>query len=326
MIPFGISFDGFVPITEAVEIAKVAEACGARSFWIAEHLGYREPFITALALAQATKTARLFPTAVSPYLRHPMPTAMALASLAEIMPNRFGAAIGVGNPLFLKESGLAIEKPVKVIEQYVTAFRGLMDGATVNQEGLTFHLAGARLAFKPEPSPPIYLAAIGPQMLKLAGRIADGLVLSSGLTIPYVKQSLQVATKAARESGRNPTMLHKTSYIFFIAGGDAEDRNAKVRQKLAFLFRNQKISDNLRSSGLSIDHEAIMAAVARRDHAQAMALVPEQAVDAFAVAGEPDECRRRLQSYADAGLDEVILSLVGTTEDRVRSIRIMRRL
>ena len=68
---------------EAVEVARRAEAAGARSFWIAEHLGYREAFITATAIALATEKARLLPTAISPYLRHPTPMAMALASLAE---------------------------------------------------------------------------------------------------------------------------------------------------------------------------------------------------------------------------------------------------
>ena len=52
-IPFGVSFDGFVPVREAVEVARRAEAAGARSFWIAEHLGYREAFVTATAALEA---------------------------------------------------------------------------------------------------------------------------------------------------------------------------------------------------------------------------------------------------------------------------------
>ena len=62
-----------------------ADAAGARSFWIAEHLGYREAFVTATAIALATEKARILPTAISPYLRHPTPMAMALATLAELV-------------------------------------------------------------------------------------------------------------------------------------------------------------------------------------------------------------------------------------------------
>jgi 5,10-methylenetetrahydromethanopterin reductase len=323
VIPFGVSFDGFSPITEAVETAKLAESCGARSLWVAEHLGYRDSFLTAFAIAQGTQAARVVPTAISPYVRHPMPTVMALASLVDLVPNRVGIAIGVGNPMFLKESGVAIDRPLKVVRDYVAALRALMQGGPVNHEGLTFRLDGARLALKVEP-PPIYLAPMGPQMLQLAGRIADGLVLSSGLTTPFVKRSLGIALDAARASGRNPARIHKASYLYFIAGGDTEDRHTKVRQKLAFLFRNQTIADNLRSSGLAIDHEAIMAAVARRDMLEAMRLVPPEAVDVFAISGDAAQCRRRLEAYSDAGLDEAVLLLIGTAEDRARSLQVVR--
>lgn len=326
MIPFGVSFDGFVPMAEAAATAKFAEECGARSFWVAEHLGFRESFLTSLVLAQSTMQARIFPTSVSPYLRHPMPTTMALASLAELLPGRFGVAIGVGNPMFLKESGLAVEKPIKAVRDYVAAMRGLLSGEPVTMEGLTFNLNNARLAFRPEDLPPIYLAPMGPQMLRLSGGISDGLVLSAGLTTAYVAQSLAIASAAAAEAGKDPKDLRKASYIYFFAGGDDADRKAKIKQKLAFLFRNQNIADNIRSSGLNIDQEAIMAAIAERDQAKAASLVPDEAVELFSVSGDEAECRRRVREYQDAGLEELILSLVGTAEDRMRSLQIIKAL
>jgi 5,10-methylenetetrahydromethanopterin reductase len=204
--------------------------------------------------------------------------------------------------------------------------RGLLTTEPVAIEGLTFALENARLAFRPDPLPPIYLAPMGPQMLRLSGNIADGLVLSAGLTTAYVAQSLAMADAAASESGKDPKALQKASYIYFFAGGDAHDRNDKIRQKLAFLFRNENIADNIRSSGLSIDQEAIMAAIAKRDHAQAASLVPDEAVELFSIAGDASECRRRVREYLDAGLQELVLSLVGTAGDRMRSLEIIRTL
>lgn len=326
MIPFGVSFDGFVPIAETAATAKVAEQCGAQSFWVAEHLGYRESFATSLVLAQSTTQARIFPTSVSPYLRHPMPTAMALASLSEFLPGRFGIAIGVGNPMFLKESGLSVERPIKAVRDYVSAIRGLLSADPVAMEGATFALNNARLSFQPGELPPIYLAPMGPQMLSLSGKIADGLVLSAGLTTSYVSQSLAIASNAAKEAGRDPAQLKKASYIYFFAGGETRDRADKIRQKLSFLFRNKNIADNIRSSGLAIDQEAIMAAIAKRDTAAAAALVPNEAVEIFSVSGDAAECRNRLRAYLDAGLQELVLSLVGTVEDRMRSLDIIRSL
>src|SRR6266540_6317448 len=96
----GVSFDGFSPFGDALRFAREAVDSGAASLWAADHLGFREPMLSCLAFALTTTNAPLVPTAVSPYLRHPMPTAMQLATLAEAAPGRAEVALGVGNPLF----------------------------------------------------------------------------------------------------------------------------------------------------------------------------------------------------------------------------------
>jgi alkanesulfonate monooxygenase SsuD/methylene tetrahydromethanopterin reductase-like flavin-dependent oxidoreductase (luciferase family) len=318
-ITFGISFDGFVPVRDAVAIAQRAQASGAQSFWIAEHLGYREAFVTATAIALGTSAGRIVPTAISPYLRHPMPMAMALASLAELVPGRVAVAAGVGNPMFLRESGLEPEKPLDAMRDYVGALRALFAGDAVNQEGRTFKLAGARVAFKADTAVPIHIAAMGPQMLKLTGRIADGVVLSAGLSTDSVRRALALVEEGARTVQRDAAALGRASYVYFLAGGDAAGRG-RVREKLAFLFRNATIKDNLDASGLRLAHEAIMAAIARRDVQAAAALVPDEAIELFTITGDVATCRRRVREYRDAGLTEIVLSLVGTPEDRIRSL------
>ena len=321
--PFGISFDGFIPVRDAVALAQQAESLGARSFWIAEHLGFREAIVTYTAIALGTKHAMVFPTALSPYLRHPMPTAMALSSLAELVPGRCGVAVGVGNPMFLRESGLAVEKPVKAIRDYVEALRGLMSGEATQLEGLTFALKGARISFVPEQLPPVYLAPMGPQMLKLSGAIADGLVLSAGLSLDFIRHSIGIAAEGATAGGKNPADIRKTAYVYFIVGGEGAEQRLKIRQKLAFLFRNENLRENIKASGLPIDHEAIIAAVAERNMDRALELVPEEAAEAFAIVGSVAECKKQVQRYLDAGLDEIILSLVGTPADKARSLSVL---
>src|SRR3954454_16763677 len=96
----GVNFDGFVTTGEAVELAQRAVAAGARSLWVAEHLGYREAITTCMAFAMRAPGPLLVPTAVSPFLGHPTPTAMAIATLEEVAPGRVAIAIGTGNPLF----------------------------------------------------------------------------------------------------------------------------------------------------------------------------------------------------------------------------------
>ena len=101
-VRIGVSFDGFVPTGQAIALAQHAVAAGARSLWMAEHLGYREAIATCMAFAVKAPGAMLVPTAVSPYLWHPMPTAMAMATLDELAPGCAAIAVGTGNPLFLR--------------------------------------------------------------------------------------------------------------------------------------------------------------------------------------------------------------------------------
>ncbi len=314
-IRIGVNFDGFDTTADAIAFARHAAEAGAESLWVAEHLGYREAIATCMAFAVTAPGPRLVPTAVSPYLWHPTPTAMAIATLDEVAPGRVAIAIGTGNPLFLQESGHAVEKPVRAMREFCDALRRLWAGEAVHIEGEFIKLAGARLGFKPAAPVPIYVAAMGPEMLRLAGRIGDGVVLSAGLSTDTVRQSLALAAEGAAREGRDATGFRRAGYLFFGVSHDPREAMDAVREKLAFVMRNKFLAANIKSSGIPIDHEAVMAAISRRDIAGATALVPDDAVDAFGIAGTPDHCARRLRDFVDAGLDEPVLGMLGTPQN-----------
>ena len=310
-IRIGVSFDGFVTTGEAIALSQRAVEAGASSLWVAEHLGYREAIATCVALALKTPRAMLVPTAVSPYLWHPTPTAMAMATLDEVAPGRAAIAIGTGNPLFLQESGRAVEKPVRAMREFAEALRKLWTGEAVHLDGEFVKLAGARLAFRPSAAISIYIAAIGPDMLRLAGRIGDGVALSAGLSTDSVRQSIALCAEGAGKAGRDPATLRRAGYLFFGASHDSREARDAVRQKLA--------------SNIPIGQEAVIAAIARRDIAGAAALVPDEAVEAFGIAGTPEHCTKRLRDFIDAGLDEPVLGLLGSPKNCLLALDVMRQ-
>ena len=322
----GISFDGFRPYGEAVEIAEQASAAGIADLWMADHLGYREAILSCLGLAAAAPQARVVPTAISPYLRHPTPTAMQMATLAEAAPGRVAIAVGIGNPLFLGESGEPIEKPVRVIREFVEALRALWSGEPIRQEALRFRLEGARMMFRP-PSPiPIYLAPMRAQMLRLTGRIADGVVLSAGISPDYARHSLAICAEGAAAAGREVGDIAAAGYIFVAASPDRKRALNAVRRKLAFVLRNRFLDENIAYSGIPIDQGAIIAAIARRDLDAATRLVPDEAVEAFGAAGTVRECSDRLRAFMDAGVNELVLNLCGDAQDRQYEFDVIREL
>jgi 5,10-methylenetetrahydromethanopterin reductase len=320
----GIAFDGFMPTDQAIEMAQRAVEAGAASLWVAEHLGYREAIATCVAFALKTQQAVLVPTVVSPYLWHPTPTAMAMATLAELAPGRAAIAVGVGNPLFLQESGKTIEKPVTAVREFADALRKLWTGEPVHMDGELTKLTGARLAFKPAEPIPVYVASIGPDSLRMAGRVGDGVVLSAGLSTQSVRESLAICRQGLKQAGRDASSYRCASYLFFGTSENGRDAVDAVREKLAFVMRNKFLTANIRKSGITVDHEAVMAAVAKRDIKGAAALVSDEAVDAFGIAGTPAHCRKRLRDFIDAGLDEPVLNLLGTPSDRLLALKVMR--
>ena len=114
--------------------------------------------------------------------------------------------------------------------------------------------------------------------------------------------------------------------MYFAVSKDGKAHFELLRGKLAFLLRNRFLAENARFTGIDIDQEAIIDAVARRDMDTATRLVPDEAVDAFAVGGTPVQCRDRLQAYLDTGIEEPVLSILGGPEERALALSLLREM
>jgi 5,10-methylenetetrahydromethanopterin reductase len=320
----GVSFDGFISLPESVEVARAAVAAGAKSLWMAEHLGYREPMTSCMAFALSFPGIKVVPTAISPYLRHPMPTAMAIATIAEASPGQVALAIGVGNPMFLGESGLTVEKPLRALRESVQMMRALFSGEPVTDAGMLHSLRGARLAFVPSNPVSLYLAPMKEQNLRLSGQIADGVVLSAGLSAGFVKHSLTFVQEERQKTGRMEEPFVNAGYVYFLPSENPRAAYDTLRMKLAFLMRNRFIDDNIAHSRLPIDQERVMAAISARDFDQAAKLVPDEAVEAFAIGGSLQQCRDGIERFIAAGLNELVLIMAGDAADRELGYRLIR--
>ena len=182
------------------------------------------------------------------------------------------------------------------------------------------------MAFRPTEPIPIYVAAMGPAMLRLAGRIGDGIVLSAGLSAGYAARSLAAVAEAAEKAGRDPAVLRRASYLYLAVSKDGKSHVELLRDKLAFLLRNRFLAENVRFTGIDIDQGAIIDAIGRRDMGAAARLVPDEAVEAFAVGGTLAQCRERLRAYVDAGIEEPVLCILGGAEERGLALSLLREL
>ena len=326
MTAFGVSFDGFAPFADALALARRAEAAGASSLWMAEHLGYRQSLVSCTAFALETARATVVPTAISPYLWSPVSVAMAMATIAEAAPGRAALALGSGNPMFLVEAGTRLERPLVAMREFIACLRQLWSGEAGVYEGEIFRLDGMRMAFRPPRPIPLYLAAMGPRMLRLAGELVDGVLLSAGLTVEYSAESLAMVEAGARAVGRDPAALRRSAFLYTAVDENRAAAVERLRPKIAFMMRNDFVAPSVAGSGIAIDRDAVKREIARRDMETAAKLIPDEAVEAFAVCGTPEDCKRRIAEYRAVGIDEIVLLIVGDTDAEAAALDLIRAL
>lgn len=270
--------------------------------WIANHLFQRDPItLAAMALAE-TARMRVAVMALSPFTVHPVQATMAAATLDEFFPGRVTLCLGVGAPADLKSVGIAAPKPLRAMREAIEVVRALLAGETVRISGDTFRVDERRLAAGAR-QVPIVLAASGPQMLELAGAVADGVLISAGTSVEFVKWTLEQVRRGAK--GRR-VRAHGLVY----GAIDADERCAhdRLRRILAILLRGPHHAPNLAEAGSVLDQAALNEAVLAEDWSRAEALITDDIVRRHAASGSAEQVKARFAEYHAAGLDDVIIA------------------
>lgn len=282
--------------------ARAGEEGGAARMWVANHLFQRDPFTLAALSLGATRRLPVALMAMSPFTVHPVQAAMSAATLDEAYPGRVALCYGVGAPVDLESAGIDAARPLGPMREAVELSRALLAGETVDREGRAFTVR-KRALVQGARRVPILLAASGPQMLELAGASADGVLISAGTSVEFVRWCLEHVRRGA--AGR---AVHACGLVYAAVADEAETAHARVRRLLAILLRGAHHRMNLELAGTALDQEALRAAAARGDWTAAEALITPQVLARHAVCGTPAEVRARIAAYHAAGIDEVVLS------------------
>ncbi len=297
----GIAIDGTSPANLIADQARSAENGGAETLWIATHLFLRDPVSLAAAALAATRTLRVALMAVSPYAIHPVHAAMTAATLDELWPGRVTLSLGAGAPEDFAAAGIKRGRPLETLRQSISLCRSLLAGETPDGSLGVFPAAGRRLA-RPSARVPIILAASGPKMLALAGRAADGVIVSGATSVPFVRHCLQIATQE-----RNSTPFLRAGIVYVSVGDDMSRAADVLRRPLGFILRGEHHAMNLRMGGASVAQDALRHAYADQDWSSVDRLIDDDTVSAHAACGTPDQVRNRLNDYSRAGLTHIIL-------------------
>ena len=283
-----------------------AEQAGVDTALVGEVAG-PEAFATLGAMAARTERIRLGSGIVAAYTRSPALTAMGFATLASLAPGRIVAGIGASSPIVVgRWHGGDFEQPLATVREFVELLRAALAGEKLNHDGPRFRSKGFRLDLPPAEMP-IWLGAINPKMLALAGEIADA-VFMTWCPPSEVAPKRRIVEAAAAEAERAPQDIATVLSFWAYSGPHPEQALERMRRQV--LAYAMVPTHQPAFVGTFENLPEVADAWQKGDRAKALSLVPDEAVLAQCALG-PDMLAERIDAYRAAGVDLPIVLLTG---------------
>lgn len=308
--PLGITFGSLSVLgpKAVTDIAINAQTLGYKSFWTVEANGTDAMSLLG-AVSHAAPKLDLATGIIPIQLRTPALTAMTAATLQALNPDvDVLLGIGVSAPGILMQHGeRATDKPIGMMREYVALLRECLSGEPVTFEGDYFRSKRFRLGVRlGERKPKIIMAALNPQMLKLAGEVADGVLLNY-LPASHVGTSIEQVRKGGDAE----------IYAYVHAAVGDFERSARSARKDLF---NYAMADGyarmFSQAGFADEIKELRARRAEKDREGALAAVSERMIQAIDFIGNEPEVTAFVKDYVDAGVEHPVLMPLPWGEDR----------
>jgi 5,10-methylenetetrahydromethanopterin reductase len=275
------------PVAELADLAAAAEELGAGAILVADEGTDRDLFVTLAVLAQRTRSVLLMAAVTNPFSRHPVATAAAFASLAELAPGRIVAGFGAGGSRVFGPLGLAPARPFTALRDALDVSEQLWTGGVVDHDG-EFRLDKAALPWAPGPLP-VALAGRGPRAERLAAERADWLLLAGKPVESLTAFAAMARARGVAARGRPAAIAWNPATAW------TDDMVAEVRSHFAYMTVDLP-TESRRALGADDDLVAKLREVVNRDGPDAAAaLVPQAVIDHYAVVGARTDVVARLR-------------------------------
>jgi 5,10-methylenetetrahydromethanopterin reductase len=299
---FGVGLFPTEPLQKMIHLANVTEAAGYSHIWVGDsHLIWREAYVNMAAITLNTTRVKLGTGVTNPLTRHPSVVGSAYATLEEYAPGRMIVGIGLGDSS-VETMGM---KPAKLsyFEKTMQQLRDLLDGKEVQLETGKIHVLHPC-----KNRVPIYIAASGPKMLELCGRIADGIIILVGVADDYIAHAKEKIAAGAKTVGRRLEDINLVLWVPCAVSDSAPTKDAVkahvarvVAHPLPYVLdpNEQKVLAEIRKTYDYYHHMDQQA-----NHAE---VIPDWLVDKFAISGTIAECRAQIARIKKTGIQQVAI-------------------
>ncbi len=300
------------PPRRLLDLAVAAEGAGFDSVWTSDHFqpwrhtgGHAPNALVWLgAAAQATSQVTLGTSVLTPSFRYnPAVVAQAYATLACLAPGR--VILGVGTGESMNEIPVGVEWPEQSerfarLKEAVTLIHQLFEEDFVTFEGEYYRTHNATIYDRPDEAVPIYIAASGPAAAKLAGRIGDGFICTSGKGEDlYTETLLPALTVGCNLGNRDPSTVERT-----------------IEMKVSFdTDLDRAMEDTKLWSALALSGEQKMGVDDPREMERLAKGVEDVAYRRWLVSNDPDEHVEQVAAYVGYGFDHLIFHFPGNDQE-----------
>lgn len=317
-VRIGVRMPPCRPAHELARFARIVEEAGFDTLHVPDSQTlWRDPFLTLYAAALQTTRLRLATAVSNVVTRHPSVLAGLARSIDEVAPGRFVLGLGVGHSS-VEPIGLAPSKGAE-LQESLEQIRALVRG-----EEVAFGTGRARLRDPRPGGVPIHVAATGPRNLRLAGAVADGVILLSGVAPGPLERALALVREGAESAGRRFEDLEITVSAHAMVTDDL-GRDARIIKPIAAAIAQRGGSGAMAAAGIEVDvpehvPEVVPDLVHAEDWEHAVDVTSRWISDADAVTyarsfclfGTPGEIAERIRSIRDLGVTGIFLQHVGS--------------
>ena len=269
-----------------------------------------DPFVAAALAAAATERLRFATGVTNAATRHPAALATVAASVQESSGGRFVLGIGRGDTALFHLGRKPM--PVDRFAEAVTTLQTYLAGGTVDVAGFASRIHWLRAATAPKV--PLDVAVSGPRMIRFAAGLAERVTLAVGADPERVAWALDVARKAAADSGRDPAEISIGAYVNVGCHPDGDTARGLIAGGVA-AFAHFSAMPGSTGEGLAERDRKVVEEVGRRydsrqhlrNDASHTAALDADFVDRFAITGGPGRCVERIQELAALGLERFVI-------------------
>ena len=290
---FSLRLNNDTPADLLVELAAAAEELGFDQLWVSHDLFLRSAPVLLATVAASTSRISLGTGILNPHSAHPVEIAMAAATLQEVSGGRFLLGLGAGATEFLAWAGIERPAPLASTRRAITELRALLGGRPAPGRPSEGHLRFTA------PSPPIYLGAMGPRMLELAGELCDGALPLLFPPEHFPVAAGQVATGLAR-AGRDPAGFDLAACVWCSIDPDGERAERALAGKIAYYGSSFSPYLMERAGIARQEFGPIQAAMNAGEVGRAVSLVTP-AMLKLGIAGDAAALTSRCQTLVDQG-------------------------